>query len=187
MFSGSIKTELRPKQVINFHGEDMIVQIQKYRSETTDVFLVHSKRLGRPYALKRVIHEKKNMYDVGQQKEELQCNELEVLELFKKSKYITNLIDYYVIDKENDKLEFFILLDYYPNGTLQDLVDQERQKGLMGITDEGLLLSIISDIIEGLNELHSRSIAHMNLTLSNIIKDVERWRICDFAQANTQV
>ena len=49
-----------------------------------------------------------------------------------------------------------MLLEYCPNGTLFDLIEENCKKNLAGIKDEGHLFKIINDISNGLKILTRR-------------------------------
>jgi hypothetical protein len=46
------------------------------------------------------------------------------------------------------------LLEFCPQGTLFDLIEEKCKIGLSGISDEEMLIKIINDISKGLVSLH---------------------------------
>ena len=94
-------------------------------------------------------------------------------------------------NQENAKLngsEVYLLLEYCPNGTLFDLIEESCKRGKAGIMDEVLLFKIINDISKGLRILHEQKIAHRDLKLENIIKGSDQnWKICDFGSCTSWV
>ena len=92
--------------------------------------------------------------------------------------------------QENQKLdgsEVFLLLEYCPNGTLFDLIEQKCKLGFEGISDEAELYKILKDISNGLRCLHERSISHRDLKIENVLQGEDsKWKLCDLGSCTTQ-
>ena len=59
--------------------------------------------------------------------------------------------------QENERLngyEVYLLLEYCPNGTLFDLIEEKCKQGFGGVTNEGVLMKVVNDIASGLCHLH---------------------------------
>lgn len=79
-----------------------------------------------------------------------------------------------------------MLLEYCPNGTLFDLIEEKCKIGLKGITDEKELYKIINDISNGLRLLHAKNISHRDIKIENVLRGEDQfWKICDFGSCST--
>jgi len=82
----------------------------------------------------------------------------------------------YASFKERNKLYF--LLDQMPNGTLHDFIHRQY------IMEEGLTKFYIAELINSLEYLHSKQIAHRDLKPGNVLLDRDfHVVLCDFGTA----
>lgn len=95
--------------------------------------------------------------------------EINSLKNVKESQNVIKLVDHQENLKSNG-FEVYMLLEYCPNGTLFDLIEQKCRNGYSGITDEDELIKIVNDIAKGLKALHEKSISHRDLKIENVLK-----------------
>lgn len=70
----------------------------------------------------------------------------------------------------------YVLLEYYPYGNFFELVSKS-----MFYLEDVLIRTYFHQLIEGVEYLHSKGLAHMNLKLENLLLDKDfNLRICDF-------
>ncbi|KAK4714147.1 hypothetical protein R3W88_020054 [Solanum pinnatisectum] len=84
----------------------------------------------------------------------------------------------YDVTKENNKLLFNLMMEYMPDGTLSDEI--QKQGGQM---NEPLIGYYTKQIVQGLEYLHSRSIAHCDMKGQNILVGKTGAKIADFGCA----
>ncbi|XP_015081776.1 mitogen-activated protein kinase kinase kinase 18-like [Solanum pennellii] len=84
----------------------------------------------------------------------------------------------YDVTKEKDKLMFNIMMEYMPEGTLSDEI--RKQSGRM---NEPLIGYYTKQIVQGLEYLHSRGIAHCDIKGQNILLGESGAKIADFGCA----
>ena len=90
-------------------------------------------------------------------------------------------------NKKPNGFEVYMLLEYCPNGTLFDLIEQKCRGGFSGITDEDELIKIVNEVSKGLKGLHEKSISHRDLKIENILKGQDgNWKICDLGSSTTR-
>ena len=103
-----------------------------------------------------------------------------------KNQNIIKIIDHQILQKP-DGYELFMLLELCPCGTLFDIIEQNTNKNLEGITDEPLLFKIINSIANGLRTLHSNQVAHRDLKIENVLKSQDgQWKLCDFGSCTVR-
>jgi serine/threonine protein kinase len=75
--------------------------------------------------------------------------------------------------------QFYMILEYLPGGSLQDLIDQQ---GKLSVAQA---VKLISGICEGLAKLHSKGIVHRDVKAENILLTADsRPKITDFGIAH---
>jgi serine/threonine protein kinase len=75
--------------------------------------------------------------------------------------------------------QFYMILEYLPGGSLQDLVDQQ---GKLSVAHA---VKLISGVCEGLAKLHSKGIVHRDVKAENILLTADgRPKITDFGIAH---
>jgi serine/threonine protein kinase len=75
--------------------------------------------------------------------------------------------------------QFYMILEYLPGGSLQDLIDQQ---GKLSVAHA---VKLISGICEGLAKLHSKEIVHRDVKAENILLTADgRPKITDFGIAH---
>ena len=123
---------------------------------------------GETYALKEIKH----IYDVKVQKN-LE-NILEILYNIKNE----NIVKYYNSFEKDNKIN--IIMEYAGDANLQNLIDEHRDEGML--IDPKLLYKIISQICNGLKDIHGNNIIHRDLKPENIFfdKKKEKIKIGDF-------
>ncbi|XP_015081693.1 mitogen-activated protein kinase kinase kinase 18-like [Solanum pennellii] len=84
----------------------------------------------------------------------------------------------YDVTKEKDKLMFNTMMEYMPDGTLSDEI--QKQGGRM---NEPLIRYYTKQIVQGLEYLHSRGIAHCDIKGQNILLGETGAKIADFGCA----
>ena len=84
----------------------------------------------------------------------------------------------YDVTKEKDKLMFNIRMEYMPDGTLSDEI--RKQSGRM---NEPLIGYYTKQMVQGLEYLHSRGIAHCDIKGQNILLGESGAKIADFGCA----
>ncbi|XP_010323839.1 mitogen-activated protein kinase kinase kinase 18-like [Solanum lycopersicum] len=105
--------------------------------------------------------------------------------LQKEQKILSELSSPYVLSykgcdvtKEKDKLMFNIRMEYMPDGTLSDEI--RKQSGRM---NEPLIGYYTKQMVQGLEYLHSRGIAHCDIKGQNILLGKSGAKIADFGCA----
>ncbi|KAL3332789.1 hypothetical protein AABB24_033049 [Solanum stoloniferum] len=136
------------------HGSTAAVSVAKSRF-SDEVFAVKSVELSQSQIL---------------QKEQKILSELSSL-------YIVSYKGYDVT-KEKEKLMFNLMMEYMPDGTLSDEI--LKQGGRM---NEPLIRYYTKQIVQGLEYLHSRSIAHCDIKGQNILVGKTGAKIADFGCA----
>ncbi|WMV38984.1 hypothetical protein MTR67_032369 [Solanum verrucosum] len=136
------------------HGSSAAVSVAKSRF-SDEVFAVKSVELSESQLL---------------QKEQIILSQLS-------SSYVVSYKGYDVT-KEKDKLMFNLMMEYMPDGTLSDEI--QKQGGRM---NERLIGYYTKQIVQGLDYLHSRSIAHCDLKGQNILVGKTGAKIADFGCA----
>ncbi|KAK4714150.1 hypothetical protein R3W88_020057 [Solanum pinnatisectum] len=81
----------------------------------------------------------------------------------------------YDVTKEKDKLIFNLMMEYMPDGTLSDVI---RKQG--GRINEPLIGYYTKQVVQGLEHLHSRGIAHCDIKGQNILLSKTGAKIADF-------
>ncbi|KAK4714148.1 hypothetical protein R3W88_020055 [Solanum pinnatisectum] len=81
----------------------------------------------------------------------------------------------YDVTKEKDKLIFNLMMEYIPDGTLSDEI---RKQG--GRINEPLIGYYTKQVVQGLEYLHSRGIAHCDIKGQNILLSKTGAKIADF-------
>ncbi|KAH0650917.1 hypothetical protein KY285_016965 [Solanum tuberosum] len=106
--------------------------------------------------------------------------------LQKEQKILSELSSPYIVTykgcdvtKEKEKLMFNLMMEYMPDGTLSDEI---RKQG--GRMNEPLIGYYTKQILQGLEYLHSRSIAHCDMKGQNILVGKTGAKIADFGCAN---
>ncbi|KAJ8554587.1 hypothetical protein K7X08_035688 [Anisodus acutangulus] len=84
----------------------------------------------------------------------------------------------YDVTKENDKLMYNLMMEYMSDGTLTDEI---RKQG--GRIKEPLTVYYTKQILQGLEYLHSRGIAHCDIKGQNILVGKTGAKIADFGCA----
>ncbi|KAL3363854.1 hypothetical protein AABB24_012878 [Solanum stoloniferum] len=84
----------------------------------------------------------------------------------------------YDVTKEKDKLMFNLMMEYMPDGTL---IDENRKQG--GRINEPLIGYYTKQIVQGLEYVHSRGIAHCDIKGQNILLGKTGAKIADFGCA----
>lgn len=84
----------------------------------------------------------------------------------------------YDVTKEKDKLMFNIRMEYMPDGTLSDEI--RKQSGRM---NEPLIGYYTKQIVQGLEYLHSRGVAHCDIKGQNILLGETGAKLADFGCA----
>ncbi|XP_004243483.1 mitogen-activated protein kinase kinase kinase 18-like [Solanum lycopersicum] len=84
----------------------------------------------------------------------------------------------YDVTKEKDKLMFNVRMEYMPDGTLSDEI--RKQSGRM---NERLIGYYTKQMVQGLDYLHSRGIAHCDIKGQNILLGESGAKIADFGCA----
>ncbi|XP_006364163.1 mitogen-activated protein kinase kinase kinase A-like [Solanum tuberosum] len=133
---------------------------------TAAVWAAKSRFSGEVFAVKSVELSKSQLL----QKEQKTLSELS-------SPYIVSYKGY-DITKENDKLMFNLMMEYMPDGTL---IDENRKQG--GRINEPLIGYYTKQIVQGLEYVHSRSIAHCDIKGQNILLGKTGAKIADFGCA----
>ena len=92
------------------------------------------------------------------------------IENIEKLKYIYRNSKYkeYQDDKE-DKNMYFLVLDYLPNGTLDDYYEKIRNQGKF--IEQDFLLKILKQLLRGLKYLHGMNILHRDIKPDNLLFD----------------
>ncbi|XP_015081142.1 mitogen-activated protein kinase kinase kinase 18-like [Solanum pennellii] len=105
--------------------------------------------------------------------------------LQKEQKILSELISPYIVrykgydvTKEKDKLMFNIRMEYMPDGTLSDEI--RKQSGRM---NEPLIGYYTKQMVQGLEYLHSRGVAHCDIKGQNILLGETGAKIADFGCA----
>ncbi|XP_037021298.2 interferon-induced, double-stranded RNA-activated protein kinase isoform X2 [Artibeus jamaicensis] len=77
----------------------------------------------------------------------------------------------------------FIQMEFCDKGTLEQWIDDRREKG----TDKDLSLELFEQIVEGVNYIHSKGLIHRDLKPSNIfLVDTKQIKIGDFGLVTFQ-
>ncbi|KAH0653479.1 hypothetical protein KY285_031019 [Solanum tuberosum] len=81
----------------------------------------------------------------------------------------------YDVTKEKEKLMFNLMMEYMPDGTLSDEIRKQE-----GRVNEPLMGYYTKQIVQGLEYLHSRGIAHCDIKGQNILLSKTGAKITDF-------
>uniref|UniRef100_A0A6B2LB52 non-specific serine/threonine protein kinase n=1 Tax=Arcella intermedia TaxID=1963864 RepID=A0A6B2LB52_9EUKA len=104
------------------------------------------------------------------QEKEVALREVSLLEKFKNHPNLVHMYDHTVAQNSDGKGEqIYILLQYFPNGTVQDLIDtMEKEKRTL---PENEVLRILNGISLGLSVLHKNDppLAHCDIKPLNIL------------------
>ena len=88
-----------------------------------------------------------------------------------------NIVKYYNLYKNKDSL--FILMEYCPNKDLLEFIELKKKNN--SSIDNLVIFSIVSDIYEGLKEIHKNNLIHRDLKPENIfISKDYTFKIGDF-------
>uniref|UniRef100_A0A7S4IPX5 non-specific serine/threonine protein kinase n=1 Tax=Vannella robusta TaxID=1487602 RepID=A0A7S4IPX5_9EUKA len=171
-------------KVIQLHGHQLKIEKQIGEGGFAVVYLVVDKQTGKRFALKQF-----NCLE-DEQHSKFAHTELETLKKFTgKSPHIIDLVD-------TDGLQF-ALLPFYPCGTLQSIIDKERElRGeqpyalIPGQFHRKEIIQIAMDVCEALSFFHGSvpPLAHRDISSGNILikKDNETRRgvIMDFGSTS---
>jgi serine/threonine kinase 16 len=147
-------------QEIRVNSRTLVIQKQLGEGGFSFVYLVKDKIDGQLYALKRVrvqLEEQTKML-----KQEIQAHRLV------QSRHVIPLLDSKLIQSNGSISEGLLLLPYFENGTVQNLIDRER--GQLALEK---ICSIAHDICQGLNAFHSCNppLAFRDLKPANVLLD----------------
>ncbi len=79
---------------------------------------------------------------------------------------------------DRNKNNFFYVMDYYPDGSLFNFIDQAYRSGKFLPIEE--IQNVALNILSGLKELHSQGFVHRDLKPENILRDGKRFALGDF-------
>ncbi len=89
---------------------------------------------------------------------------------------VVHNIDYGYTD--NQKHTFFIVMDYYPHGSLADIIYNKINNGQKFSFEE--IKHIIFQLLSGLYTIHNEGIIHRDIKAENVLCDNDRYALCDF-------
>jgi len=97
--------------------------------------------------------------------------------------HLINYIDSKIVDENNGRRTFYILLEFGPNGTLFDLMKTYLDKKQRFSEEE--ILGIFKVVNEGLVELHSHQIIHCDIKIENLLFfNWQTIKLCDFGSVS---
>ena len=144
---------------IRLQNRSLVVQKQLGEGGFSFVYLVKDKSNGTLYALKRVNTELP-------EHEAMLNQEIKAYKQVQ-SPYIIKLIDSKIIQNSGRTVEGLLLLPFYKNGTVQDLIDKTPN----GDIPLRIICSICSDICKGLRAFHSQNLSFRDLKPANVLLD----------------
>lgn len=143
------------------------------------VFKGKSNTDGKTYVIKRVKYNEKNKVMAGRE-----AKVLAKLEHPNIVRYYFSWIESVAAESQKDSPQYlFILMEFCDKGTLEQWIDDRREKG----ADKGLSLELFKQIVEGVNYIHSEGLIHRDLKPSNIfLVDTKQIKIGDFGLVTFQ-
>jgi len=134
------------------------------RGGYSNVYLVESH--GSPknkFAMKKVA------LSVGKKERERALREVEIFKRFKKHPNFLTMHEYEVTQDSHGNEDLLVLLDYYPKGTLADLI--KKMEGEAKYIAEPIILKIFLGVCVAVRELHNSSppLAHRDLKPHNVL------------------
>lgn len=106
----------------------------------------------------------------GQKKDEIQqaLNEIRILGS-NLSPYLVEYIDSFI---DNQSMDFWIVMEFMPDGDLKNLLDNHKEKNTK--FSESFLWRIFIQILIGIRDLHQNSIIHRDIKPANIFINKEK-------------
>ena len=111
--------------------------------------------------------------------------EIYMLLIMKNSEYSIQMIDYFTLD--NGKITTcFILLEYFPKGTLKDFLKKMTNEKI--ILNEFQIWKIIYNISLSIQKIHKLNYAHRDIVPENILIDdnFNKIKLCDFGSCTNK-
>ncbi|KAF6103157.1 eukaryotic translation initiation factor 2 alpha kinase 2 [Phyllostomus discolor] len=132
------------------------------------------------YVIKRVKYNEKNK--VKAEREVTVLAELDHPNIVRYSFSWTETVD--DVESQKDSPQYlFIQMEFCDKGTLEQWIDDRREKG----ADKVLSLELFEQIVEGVNYIHSKGLIHRDLKPSNIfLVDTKQIKIGDFGLVTFQ-
>lgn len=153
------------RQRLLCHGYELVHSIGKGGSAT--VFAVQEKNLGNVFVAKVILIESTEEQRMSRYK-----NEIKLLKKLDFS-YIVSIFNYFYEDNM-----IFSILEYCPNGTLQDMIDKGQR------IDLRQKVCYAEQIVRAIQFCHQRNIAHRDIKPANIFIDsYGRIKLGDFGIA----
>ena len=132
---------------------------------------------GKPIAMKRMNLQAMQQRRALRSGQRIMENGFQEIEIARRLQHAVHDHVVHILDVETSATECRILMKLYSNGELYPFIQQGR-------CSQAQLIRIFQDIVHGLNHLHSLNIAHLDLSLENVLLDDQlRASICDFGLA----
>ena len=170
---------------ITFLHSGIVVKITNclYKYESSQIYLCtdlnNNNNEPQKYSLKIV---QTNVND--KQANKSVCLEINILLSLKKENNIIHIKDYYNITK-NEISTYFILMEYGPNGTLEDLIMKNSNE--KNILSTNVIYAFTYQLAKGLRAIHNNNYCHRDFRPENIVlTSKNNLRIIDFGSATNK-
>jgi protein kinase len=95
-----------------------------------------------------------------------------------------HIVPIYELIREEDNSLYFVF-EYMPDGTLNDFLSRTAQQG--GVVEPSTIRSIIFQVLQGLEHIHSRGYMHRDLKPENLLMRGMDCKVADFSLARGAV